>query len=55
MDKQQLQSLVDVIKDEQKSFLDDAQHKVNVQMAWFDGRIKQLELLIKEIEKAEQA
>ena len=55
MDKQQLQSLIDVIKDEQQRFLADAQHKVDVQMAWFAGRIEQTEMLIKEIEKAEQA
>ena len=54
MDKQQLQSLVDVIKDEQQRFLADAQRQVDQRMAWFAGRLEQLEMLIKEIEKAEQ-
>lgn len=54
MDKQQLQSRISKIEDDKQRFLDDVQRKADIQMAWFDGRIKELELLIDEIEKAEQ-
>ena len=53
MDKQRLQSLIETIKEEQQRFLADAQRQVDQRMAWYAGRIEQIEMLIKESEKAE--